>query len=627
MQRCVYLVRYVLLMYIPLVVIGSAVFLDAEFHINTDTGRIQDSYGRERVFHGLNVVVKGPPWLPDVDAFDPLHSFCDRDIVLMQSWGMNVVRLAVMWPGVEATEGSINATHLAAMLSIVRKLNSAGIYTLIEFHQDLFSSQFCGEGLPPWILHHTPTISKQKSSQPSFSSRRELSSHEAASSNLLQSKLSKCKNWVDYAASFPEPLSRRWFADPDEATDSQLKENCKTFDWFWYYISYAVSKSFQDLYENRWGWADRLADYWKVVAKAFRSEPGVLGYELMNEPWAGNFYRNPLLLLPGVADKINLVPFYEKLQAAVRSMDSERIVFFESLTFDNMRSGFSTVPGGERYKNKTVLSYHYYRPPNFSAHQTFSERLKEGEKLGCGTMLTEFFINTGGSNIEWLENNSSTLFGDPLMNVCEPKLLVSDEGPASWLGEKRGSPQAFCHSMEIIRRKKVSQIIGRKESVEDVLAAADSHVQSWIGWAYKPFVSKTGSDIQQSVFNVSGHVNLEVAKKLARTYPRAVFGNIISFSFDPCTADFFLNYRVEGRVLIAANRTVAGAANAATMNSIPSTEIFVHRAFHYATGIDISVSHSCLHVTDLGSRILIDHSNPCLGKLVEIKISRKERHT
>ncbi|KAJ7527261.1 hypothetical protein O6H91_16G045300 [Diphasiastrum complanatum] len=228
-------------------------------------------------------------------------------------------------------------------------------------------------------------------------------------------------------------------------------------------------------------------------------------------------------------------------------MDCERIVFFESLTFDNMRSGFCTAPGGERYKNKMVLSYHYYRPLNFSPNQTFSERLKEGEKLGCGTMLTDFFINTGGNNNGWLENNSSTLFGDPLMNVCEPKLRVFYEGPASWLGEERGSPQELCHSMEIIRRKKISRIIGRKESVEDVFAAADSHVQSWIGWAYKPFESKTGSDIQQYVFNISGNVNLEVAKKLARTYPWAVFGNIIFFFFDPCTADFFLNYRLEGR--------------------------------------------------------------------------------
>ncbi|KAJ7562691.1 hypothetical protein O6H91_03G080600 [Diphasiastrum complanatum] len=625
------LVKYALII-ISLLVIEStaAALVDGNFEVNTATGRIQDGYGRERLFHGLNVVVKGPPWHPGLEVFDHQFSFCDRDVELIKSWGMNVVRLAVMWPGVEPREGWINATYLQTMRSIVRKLNSAGIYTLIEFHQDLFTSQFCGDGLPSWILRHTHNISSlskpvQKSSSHSLSQRRELSLQldvKTARNLRLQAELRKHESsWVDYVASFPEPLGLRWFTDPDEATQSQLDANCNRFEWFWYYISFAVSKSFQDLYENQWGWADHFADYWKVVAKAFRNEAGVLGYELMNEPWAGNFYRNPLLLLPGVADKINLAPFYEKLQAAVRSQDNKRIVFFESLTFDNVRSGFSTVPGGDKYKNKTVLSYHYYRPPNFSPRQIIGQSLKEGQKLGCGTMLTEFFVNTRASNDEFLDNNSKMFLGDPRMNLCHEQMArSSDEGNASSVVEERGNLQEICQSMEIIKRKMVSRMIGNKESVEDVLAAADEHVQSWIGWEYKPFVSKTGSDIQDSVFNVTGEVNLEVAKKLARTYPQAVFGRITSFSFDPSTADFSLIYHVEGRR--SADRAVAGAADASA-NSMPSTQIFVHRAFHYASGIDIRVSHSCLHVKEFQNMILIDHSDPCHGKLVEIRISRK----
>jgi endoglycosylceramidase len=27
-----------------------------------------------------------------------------------------------------------------------------GIYTLLEFHQDLFSEKFCGDGVPIWAI-------------------------------------------------------------------------------------------------------------------------------------------------------------------------------------------------------------------------------------------------------------------------------------------------------------------------------------------------------------------------------------------------------------------------------------------------------------------------------------------
>ena len=37
----------------------------------TDFRRFKDVHGRERYFHGVNVVVKGPPWHPSTGSFDP----------------------------------------------------------------------------------------------------------------------------------------------------------------------------------------------------------------------------------------------------------------------------------------------------------------------------------------------------------------------------------------------------------------------------------------------------------------------------------------------------------------------------------------------------------------------------
>ena len=44
------------------------------FSIDSTKNFILDNYGRYSIFHGANVVVKLPPYLPDLDKFDPYMS-------------------------------------------------------------------------------------------------------------------------------------------------------------------------------------------------------------------------------------------------------------------------------------------------------------------------------------------------------------------------------------------------------------------------------------------------------------------------------------------------------------------------------------------------------------------------
>ena len=44
------------------------------FSIDSTKSFILDNEGRYSVFHGANVIVKLPPYLPDLDKFDPLNS-------------------------------------------------------------------------------------------------------------------------------------------------------------------------------------------------------------------------------------------------------------------------------------------------------------------------------------------------------------------------------------------------------------------------------------------------------------------------------------------------------------------------------------------------------------------------
>jgi len=72
---------------------------------------------------------------------------------LLQSWGMNSVRLGVMWPGVSPNRTSgINSTYLGIMRGIADRLEAHNVSSLVEFHQDLLSAKFCGEGAPCYVL-------------------------------------------------------------------------------------------------------------------------------------------------------------------------------------------------------------------------------------------------------------------------------------------------------------------------------------------------------------------------------------------------------------------------------------------------------------------------------------------
>ena len=73
--------------------------------INPDTRMFLDSEGRTLLFHGVNVVYKIAPYIPSDGAFDPDDSLNDQDIQNLADWGMNFVRLGVMWEAVERTEG------------------------------------------------------------------------------------------------------------------------------------------------------------------------------------------------------------------------------------------------------------------------------------------------------------------------------------------------------------------------------------------------------------------------------------------------------------------------------------------------------------------------------------------
>ena len=60
--------------------------------MDVSTNSLVDADGRERLFHGTNIVYKGFPYLPPSHFTDSWTSLSDEDIQNLKSWGFNSVR-------------------------------------------------------------------------------------------------------------------------------------------------------------------------------------------------------------------------------------------------------------------------------------------------------------------------------------------------------------------------------------------------------------------------------------------------------------------------------------------------------------------------------------------------------
>lgn len=109
-----------------------------------------------------------------------------------------------------------------------------------------------------------------------------------------------------------------------------------------------------------------LATFWQTAAQEFVGTNGIIGYEIMNEPFAGDYYADPAIMIPGVAGARNLGPMHDMVAEAIRTKDTKTMVFYEPVTwgmiFDNkaVGSGYTHVPGGAQYSDRSAFSFHYY---------------------------------------------------------------------------------------------------------------------------------------------------------------------------------------------------------------------------------------------------------------------------
>ena len=179
---------------------------------------------------GRVVVLHGTNMVYKLAPFYPeATGFGADDARFLRSLDFDVVRVGVLWQALEPRPGVYNHRYLAHIASTVRMLARYGIVSILDFHQDQYNQVFAGEGFPRWSVQ-----------------------------------------------------------------DDGLPNTHTAFP-----TGYEVNPAVQRAFENFWadkpgpgavGLGERYAAAWKLVAKKFRGDPSVLGYEIMNEPFPGSDY-------------------------------------------------------------------------------------------------------------------------------------------------------------------------------------------------------------------------------------------------------------------------------------------------------------------------------------------------
>ena len=129
-----------------------------------------DQFGRIVQLHGVNAVYKLAPYRMTVRP-GRVNTLNDADAARMQRLGFNVVRLGVLWEGIEPGKGGPNQPgvctpgtardphmwnaavarrYLDEVTKVVAALGRHHIYALIDMHQDVWNQLFGGEGMPQW---------------------------------------------------------------------------------------------------------------------------------------------------------------------------------------------------------------------------------------------------------------------------------------------------------------------------------------------------------------------------------------------------------------------------------------------------------------------------------------------
>ncbi len=257
------------------------------------------------------------------------RGFGADDIAWIKDNGFDAVRLGLSPNNVMPTPGVVDAAYLDAYAQTAHALTAAGLLVLVDLHQDGWGPAVCGNGFPDWMT-------------------------------LTQGATNTCTGFPLYYITNP-----------------------------------AIQASFQSFWANAAGpggvgLQDQVAAMFAALAAKVGSDPGILGYEILNEPWPGTTWQ-PCLDPPGCPDQdhASLDPFHAKVTAAVRSKDTGHLVFGEPFVLFNFGQASTDIatPGND---SAGGMAFHMYVADVSKEPVVLQNAIDWSARTGGAVLATEF---------------------------------------------------------------------------------------------------------------------------------------------------------------------------------------------------------------------------------------------
>jgi len=366
--------------------------------------------------------------------------FTADDARWLKRYGFNGVRLGTLWAGITPDQAGVgDPGYRDSWQRVMDLLADQGIWMQLDAHQDMWHETYGGEGAPDWAMIRP------------------------APYNLLP------------PVTAPFPLG---YWTPETST---------VFDEFW---------------ADKHGLLDGWVAAWKVAARWWRSQPYLMGYDLINEPWMGLEW--PICLTTGCPASYSneLQPAYERATTAIRTVDGRNVVWWEPQQFaggQKIPTFLEPMPG----ETRLGLSWHNYCQDVFLESQGVPPPIADVENCW------EFSRDRNRHALE----QAAAINAVPLM---------SEWGATDNL-----------------------------RAIEIDAAVADEHLMGWLHWAYKRWDDPTTADDAQGMFADDADltsVKTGKLQRLVRTYAQAVAGTPTNMSFDATTGRFRLRYRPDRRI-------------------------------------------------------------------------------
>jgi endoglycosylceramidase len=314
-----------------------------------------------------------------------------------------------------------------------------------------------------------------------------------------------------------------------------------------YYTSPQSMEAFDALYNNKNQLQDKFVDFWDYTSKALTKNPYVIGFDPLNEPYPGDWIRNPQLLLPGYFDYYRLQPMYSRVFERYYNNDPDVIMFFEPSVWPDIMPyfggvirpvGFDTPPGGSFGSKNHVLNDHTY------CCQLNLTVCASGEP---STDLAE-------ECYAWHEKRIGTRRADA-DNLGLP-LIISEFGACL--------TEASC-----------------TQEIRQVTEVSDQYLAGWAYWEFKSFEDLTTSAGvgAEGFYNKDGSLQDFKVKALSRTYLMATQGVLLTNVFDMDTSKFSATFKVD------------------SVNIQKPSIIYTNRQYYYPNGYKTSVSVDGVELT------------------------------